>query len=343
MSNIQESHSHNLFFDPQQHPDNTLQFFIQFTQQFQLRYAAQFPDPPKASLDSALQRWRIQNITSEALNPTPTLEQYDELVANWQAKDKVAKFLGMFSSMNFHDDWLAAQPEETLRKNAGWTDLVGYMTEYYKLAENITLNNFHFHALTQSEGQTFSDFCDEVEEEAKRNFKCHHDDCTAEATAVRDQIVCGTSNEKIREEALMKRWDLVNLRKEGMRMESELQQQQQRQAAVELSDDSPETPNPITCFNCENINRQEPYSHKNENTRNTPTTLKPLTCFNCGTTVTTPIRYHIQRDCPALGKICAKCNNTGHFEQFCKKLPRYSGGANQLKVLQQKPTKTKNY
>ena len=213
--------SHSLFFDPSNHPDDTLKAFTEFTKTFQLRYAAQFPDPPKVSLDSALQRWKIANTTEALPDPRPTLQQYDEVVANWQSKDKVAKFLGMFSSTNFYNDWLAAQPDENLRNNAGWTELVTYMTENYKPTENLTLKNYHFRSLAQESGQTFAAFCNHVEKEAKHcSFKCHHGDCTAESTAVRNQIVYGTTNDKIHEEAFIKSWDLATLRKEGMRMES---------------------------------------------------------------------------------------------------------------------------
>ena len=219
--NDKQPQSHELFFDPQNHPDDPLKSFTEFIKTFQLRYAAQFPDPPKVSLDSALQRWKITNTTDTAADPKPTLEQYDDIVENWQSKDKVAKFLGMFSSTNFHNDWVAAQPNETLRKRAGWTEMVKYVSDYYKPTENLTLKNYHFRYIYQDAGQTFATYCNTVEKEAKHcSFKCHHDDCTAEATAVRDQVVFGTTNDKIREEAFIKSWDLANLRKEGMRMES---------------------------------------------------------------------------------------------------------------------------
>lgn len=159
--------SHDLFFDPQKHPDNTLKSFNEFTQSFQLRYTAQFPDPPKVSLDSALHRWKITNTTTDNPNPAPTLAQYDDIVEKWQSKDKVAKFLGMFSSTNFYNDWIAAQPTETLRNNAGWTEFITYMKEYYKPTENLTLKNYHFRALAQEKGQTFAAFCNKVEKEAK--------------------------------------------------------------------------------------------------------------------------------------------------------------------------------
>ena len=38
--------------------------------------------------------------------------------------------------------------------------------------------------------------------------------------AIRDQIVIGTHNEKIREQALLKSWSLEDLRKKGMKAES---------------------------------------------------------------------------------------------------------------------------
>ena len=89
--------SNDLLFDPTNHPDDTLKAFTEFTQTFQLRYAAQYPDPPKVSLDAALQRWKIANTTETVQDPKPNLTQYDEVVAKWQSKDKVVKFLGMFT------------------------------------------------------------------------------------------------------------------------------------------------------------------------------------------------------------------------------------------------------
>ena len=69
--------------------------------------------------------------------------------------------------------------------------------------------------------QTFPRFCNRGEAEAKHcNFNCDSDDCTAEKTAIRDQILIGTSNNNIRDEALKQSWELNELRQEGMKMES---------------------------------------------------------------------------------------------------------------------------
>ncbi len=67
--------------------------------------------------------------------------------------------------------------------------------------------------------RSFPTFCNRVYKVAQHcNFKCHNADCTAEDTAIRDQIIIGTTHDKIREEALKNSWDLQQLRKEGMRI-----------------------------------------------------------------------------------------------------------------------------
>ena len=186
MNNTQPQSS-DFLFDPTKHPDDSLKAFLEFVQTFELRYAAQFPDPPKVSLDAALNRWKITNTTEAIPDPKPTLAQYDAIVAEWKSRDKVAKFLGMFTSRHFYDDWLAAQPDDTMRNNAGWDDLLKSMKDYYKPTENLTLKNYHFRSIAQKRDQSFANFCNEVEKEAKHcSFKCHHNDCTAEATVLRD-------------------------------------------------------------------------------------------------------------------------------------------------------------
>ena len=100
-------------FDPDLHPDDTLKAFNEFTQSFSLRYEAQYPDPPKVSIDAAIARWKLAH---EAANPT--LAEYDELRNEWRSKDRVAKFLGMFSSRRMYADWQVAEPDETKRTQA---------------------------------------------------------------------------------------------------------------------------------------------------------------------------------------------------------------------------------
>ena len=99
-----------------------------------------------------------------------------------------------------YEDWKVAKPNEQNRKKTTWREFVDKIQKYYKLAENLTLKIHQFRTLTQGTSETFPAFC---------NFKFEHEDCTAESTAIRDQIIIGTINVKIREKALKNAWDLL--------------------------------------------------------------------------------------------------------------------------------------
>ena len=82
-----EPRSPTLYFDPDAHPDNTLKIFNEFCDAFVLRYNALYPDPPKVSMDAALSRWKLTTRTTENPDPTPTVQQYDQVRDNWRSKD----------------------------------------------------------------------------------------------------------------------------------------------------------------------------------------------------------------------------------------------------------------
>ena len=115
----------NVFFDPDLHPDDTLKSFVDFVKAFGLRYEAAYPDPPKVSLDAALNRWKLTNE-----NADPSLAQYDRIVDEWKGKDMVKKCLGMFSAPRLNSDWEIAQPDEATRKAASWDVFVGTIKQY---------------------------------------------------------------------------------------------------------------------------------------------------------------------------------------------------------------------
>ena len=79
MDSIEPRYQQQLFFDPDKHPENTLKAFNEFTQAFELRYEAQFPDPSKVSMDAAIQRWKFAHTANENSDPKPNLAQYDEV------------------------------------------------------------------------------------------------------------------------------------------------------------------------------------------------------------------------------------------------------------------------
>ena len=79
---MSDSRAPTLYFDPDLHPDDTLKSFVEFVQDYELRYSATYPDPPRVSLDSAIQRWKFGHD-----NANPTMEQYDTIVEDWKSRD----------------------------------------------------------------------------------------------------------------------------------------------------------------------------------------------------------------------------------------------------------------
>ena len=141
MANIQEPRSSNgLYFDPGKCPDATLKAFNDFVIQFELRYNAMYPDPPKVSVDAAIQRWTLQNTTEARPDPKPSLLQYDQLVSDWKSKDKVSKFLGIFSSERLYQDWCMAKDahiaEIANRQNPTWDTFLGALRDFYAPTQN---------------------------------------------------------------------------------------------------------------------------------------------------------------------------------------------------------------
>ena len=104
MATSQDKACSRLYFDPNKHPENTLKAFQEFLQCFQLRYDALYPDPPKVSLEAAVERWKISNTTTENPSPRPNLEEFDEICEDTKSRDKIAKFLGMYSSSRLYTD-----------------------------------------------------------------------------------------------------------------------------------------------------------------------------------------------------------------------------------------------
>lgn len=294
-----------VYFDPDQYPGDTLKAFEEFTKVFDLRYNAQFPDPPKTSFEAALNRWKITNTTNDVPDPKPSLQQYDEICSAWKAKDKVAKILGMFSSHKLYEDWCIAQPSQEIRDAADWKNFVDTMKGYYKPTENLTLKNFQFRNLHQLDDESFPRWCNRVESEAKHcDFKCVSPTCNADKKAIKDQIIIGTHNNDIRDEAFKKCWDLATLRTEGMQMESAAR------GGAEISGESTPAVNKLGKFSYTNLKDQKKTKSPQKQHR------KPIECFNCGVKVSCPIYQHKEK-CTAIHHKCSKCNKMGHFEKVC--------------------------
>ena len=195
-------------------------------------------------------------------------------------------------------DWKVAEPDDSKRAKVTWKYFVTTMQQHYKPTENLTLKNHHFRSLAQDAHESFPTFCNRVYKTAQHcNFKCHNDDCTAEDTAIRDQIIIGTTHDKIREEALKNSWDLQQLRKEGMRIESATK------GLEELNNENP-------------VNKMGKYSFKNMKKK--PEAGKPRSCYYCGQDIKTSVIAHL-KSCRARTSKCNFCDAIGHYETVCRK------------------------
>ena len=142
-----------LYFDPDLHPDDTLRPFDEFIQSLELRYDAQYPDPPKTSLEAAIERWKLANDDKK-----PTLGDYDTIGDEWQSKDRITKLLGIFSSKRLFADWKIAEPDDSKRGKTMSKYFVTTVQKHYKPTENLTLKNHQFRSLTQAPMSHFRHF-----------------------------------------------------------------------------------------------------------------------------------------------------------------------------------------
>ena len=125
--------------------------------------------------------------------------------------------------------------------------------------------------------------------------------CSAEDTSVRDQIVIGTINDQIREEALKKSWTLETLRKEGMHMESAAK------GTLQIAGDGA-------------LNNIGKYSYKNTKKKDykVPIPSKKVNCYYCGFAAERRDIAAHSRQCPAKSSTCTKCKKVGHTVKVCK-------------------------
>ena len=105
-----------------------------------------------------------------------------------------------------------------LSREYTWDNFLKKLRSYYTPTENHIIRNFELRQLALVKNETFSAFCNRVEAAGKTCTFCECDsDCSAEEYAILDQIVIGTTNENISEKAMIKNWNLAELRQKEMK------------------------------------------------------------------------------------------------------------------------------
>ena len=122
------------------------------------------------------------------------------------------------------------------------------------------------------------------------HFKCQDHKWTSQIPT-RDQIIIGTSSDKIREEVLKQSWKLEHLKREDMKVQSALH------GVAEL-------------FVEAQLNKLGQYSKWYVNQKNTS---KSKACYFCGFMVNSSITEHVN-SCKAKKYKCINCKKMGHYE-----------------------------
>ena len=256
-------------FNPRNHQEDVLNAFNRFTRKFGYVYDGEN-------------------------RAVPTTANTDELRAEWKDKDKARLFLSRAVSDEFLDDFESTVPAVE-RTDIKFTDLVTKMTTRYTPNTNKVRNHYVFHRLSQNSSESFDDFIHRMKSNAKHcDFKCDNAGCTVGDTLIRDQIITGTNNAAIRNEALKKQWTLDDLIKEGRVIESGAI------AASELRKDA-------STFDVNRTKQGKNPSEKKGKGK--------FTCFKCE-----------EDSCPGHNKCkfhnkqCPVCHKRGHSKKsrFCK-------------------------
>ena len=265
-------------FDPEVHRNNVYDAFSEFIETFRYEYEAVAKDPPPA-------------LSNEAQK-------------EWIKKDMRKLFLGRYCSRNFQRDY-EATVNANERSDMTFETMVVRMKARYEPSRNYTLANHEFHNLRQAQdGESFDNFAHRVTAQSKQcKFSCG-DTCTVPDIMIRDQLIIGTQNADIRENALREQWDLKDLINNGRKIESA------SHCSQRIQEETVDTAG---------INRAQKgrYSTKNKSKKKSSPQDKPKgTCENCSNKACKG-----GTKCKAHGMECFACGLIGHFQgaRVCKK------------------------
>ena len=190
---------------------------------------------------------------------------------------------------NIYSTWNLS--EEDSKKLESYTN--GFQN-YVKPRTNTVYNRFVFQTRSQKPDETFDQFCTELKLLVK--------DCTYDKNdeMVRDRIVAGVSNAKLRDKLLNIGSDLTLEKAIETARTHEISKQQNKIMSGEKPVNLVKSKQKI-----QYKPREEPRAHASRGEM----------CQRCG-------KVHGKNDCKALGQICRKCNKANHFAAMCKSKPQ---------------------
>ena len=196
--------------------------------------------------------------------------------------------------------------------------VLGKFEEHCKEAKNETVERYKLRCTVQQEGQLFEQFLTELRKKSK---SCGFGDLTD--SMIRDQIVVGIKDEKVREKLL--KTEKLDLKKTiAVCKASELVKTQTKQMAQDEG--------------MVNVVRNEWKSGRGAKS-SSPASLTSASkkgqarnvikdCGYCGGT-------HLRMKCPAYGKTCARCGRLNHYAQQCRAREGDGAKAGHIRVVEE--------
>lgn len=190
--------------------------------------------------------------------------------------------------------------ELTAAERKDWEKVLEKFEEHFKPQENETINRHMFNTRKQQEGETIESFVTNLKKMAEN---CNFD--TLKNSLIRDRIVCGIIDDKVRNTLLQKATlsltTCINICKAA-------------ELAGQLSEKLEVGGSSVQAIQNKGFKSQGQHKHfenKRQETQQEENSNKTKRCMSCGL-------FHGKR-CPAYRKICRGCGKYNHFYNMCPK------------------------
>lgn len=251
----------------------------------------------------------------DAVKPPSPLKMTGNVDANWRAfkqqfqlyiaavgvdrradERKIALLLTIAGAeaIEVFNTFVYEQPDDKDK----YEEVLKKFDEHCLAKKNETYERYVFRSRLQQPGESFENFLTDLKIKAQ---SCNFGDL--KNSMIRDQIVFGTNEKKLREK-LLREAELTLESAIKICQSSELAKQHALTFQAAPSNSENEPVNAVTMKRkVMSKFRQKDRKRENEQTQ--------FSCKKCGET-------HKPRQCPAFGKTCAKCKKKNHYAKMCR-------------------------
>jgi hypothetical protein len=196
---------------------------------------------------------------------------------------------------------------------------------------NTELHLMQFRKISQFAGEPFNEFVQRLRDRAKF---CEFGDAAAIAKEVKSQIIHGCSSIDLKKRALgtagMTVEELITAGRTEESVDKQIKEMKGTHKHTQEQESDGESTDQVNAIKrkFDKVMGQE-NRHNGDSRVNLAEMRKKGLCTRCGN------KFPHEKTCPADGKECYKCGNTGHFKQFCASRKASSTHSKQARQLGQ--------